>query len=63
MFPGKSCSVLQNALTCHRSVSQAALFLSSQNLPHEIDDDEDEDLGLSEPAFPPAIERVDRVFG
>lgn len=63
MFPGKSCSVLQNALTCHRSVSQAALFLSSQNLPHEIDDDEDEDLGLLEPAFPPAIERVDRVFG
>lgn len=63
MFPGKSCSVLQNALTCHRSVSQAALFLSSQNLPREIDDDKDEDLGLSEPAFPPAIERVDRVFG
>lgn len=61
MFPGKSCSVLQNALTCHRSVSQAALFLSSQNLPREIDDDEDEDLGLFEPAFPPAIERAESL--
>ena len=60
MFPGKSSSILQNAFTCHRSVSQAALFLSSQNLPCEIDDD-DEDLSLLEPAFPPAIEKAESL--
>lgn len=61
MFPGKSSSILQNALTCHRSVSQAALFLTSQSRPCEIDDDEDEDLSLLEPAFPPAIEKAESL--
>lgn len=54
MFPEKSSSILQHALTCHGSVSRAALSLSSQNLPYEIDEDEDDDESLLKPTFLPA---------
>lgn len=61
MFPGKSTSILQNALTCHGSVSRAALFLSSQNLPFESDIGEDDDDSLLEPVFSPANEKADSL--
>lgn len=48
IFPEKSTNTLQNVLTCHRSVRQAALFLTSENSPCEIDVDEGEDDSLLE---------------
>ena len=61
MFPGKSTSILQNALTCHGSVSWAALFLSSQNLPFESDIGDDDDDSLLQPVFSPADEKSDSL--
>ena len=61
MFPGKSTSILQNALTCHGSVSRAALFLSSQNLPLESDIGDDDDGSLLQPVFSPANEKADSL--
>lgn len=61
MFPGKSTSILQNALTCHGSVSRAALFLSSQNLPFESDTGDDDDDSLLQPVFSPANEKADSL--
>ena len=61
IFPGKSTNIPQNALTCRRSVSQAALFLTSQNSPCEIDVHEEEDDCLLEPAFPSANEKANSL--
>ena len=63
MFPGKSTSILQNALTCHGTVSRAALSLSSQNLPFESDtgDERDDDDSFLEPVFSPANGKADSL--
>lgn len=62
MFPEKSSSLLQRALTCRGSVSRAAFSLSSQNLPDEIDSDEDADAELLKPAFPAKADSLEAVL-
>ena len=62
MFPEKSSSLLQRALTCHGSVSRAPFSLSSQNLPDEIDSDEDADAELLKPAFPAKADSLEAVL-
>ena len=54
MFPGKSNSILQHALTSHGSVDRAALSLS-RNRPQEVVDDyeDDDDESLLNPIFTP----------
>ena len=62
MFPGKSNSILQHALTSHRSVSQAALSLSPNVSQVVVDEDEEEDESLFIPTFSSPADSLEAVL-